>query len=134
MPQAQMDRDLRYLQGKLTQEDLEAIDRRRHVALKEILRHSGRDTKEIGDFQGTKYPLTGPMLSFPMGHPRLQPGATQLLPFAPQLREAQLEADRAAVDQLNAERLGGISHLDALREQVRATQAHAELARIEAGL
>jgi len=134
MPQAHMERDLRYLKGQLNQEDLEAIDRRRHVALKEILSHNGIDTKEIGAFQGSKYPLTGPPLSFPAGHPRLQQGATVLLPMAPDLREEQLAADRAVLERMHVERMGGVNHLDALRAQVHAAQAEAENTRIRLGL
>ena len=38
----------------INEKDLEAIDRRRHTAIKEVLRHNGRDTKEIGLFPDSK--------------------------------------------------------------------------------
>jgi len=132
VPNTQMTRDIRYLQGKLNQDDLEAIDRRRHTAIKEILRHNGRDTKENCLFPDCKYPLTGPPIELPSGHPQLQPENRLFMPNSPYARDltkldemdqhlqARADQDYAAAVQQQQERT---SYLEGLRAQVEQTYA-----------
>jgi hypothetical protein len=109
-------------------------------------------------YPDSKYPLTGPMISLPTGHPRLQvlplifqssclspqalllprsltsvglqPENQRLLPTAPHLREQQLAMDQEKIAQMKQERMvmSGPNHLDALRAQVAEAQSQAEAA------
>jgi len=100
-PQVEIDRTNRYASplDNLTDDDLDAIDRHRHQAIKARLEHNGyQNAITQGDalYPGTKYPLTGPPIfqQLASGHPLLQPETTpKLLSAVPELRSGQLLED-----------------------------------------
>lgn len=103
-PMAETERTHRYAAPleKLTDDDLDMIDRHRHQALKARLEHNGYKLPGEALYPGTKYPLTGAPVfrDLPAGHPLLQPDCKpHLLPAAPELRAGQLLEDSAWLDE-----------------------------------